>query len=164
MATSDPIAEIIGDYRALRSSNTSAGTTPPACTRASETSRRSSTSSSTPSKTALGSHEQRCDPPNPAPVKAGPAQAVDWLGIGIGIASGEEFVGNVGGGGFKDFTALGDVTNIAARLTAQAAAGELLMDALTYKAVAQQHPDSERRELELKGKAGPVEAFAIRGR
>ena len=91
-------------------------------------------------------------------------RAVDWLGIGIGIASGEEFVGNVGGGGFKDFTALGDVTNIAARLTAQAAAGELLMDALTYKAVAQQHPDAERRELELKGKAGPVEAFAIRGR
>src|SRR5438067_2416927 len=32
---------------------------------------------------------------------------VDWLAIGVGIASGEEFVGNVGGGGFKDFTALG---------------------------------------------------------
>src|SRR5687767_2551023 len=30
------------------------------------------------------------------------------LSIGVGVSSGEEFVGNVGGGGYKDFTALGD--------------------------------------------------------
>lgn len=88
--------------------------------------------------------------------------AVDWLDIGVGIATGEEFVGNVGGGGFKDFTALGDVTNVAARLTAQAAPGEILMDAATYEAVAEAHPGAERRELDLKGKSAPVEAFAIR--
>jgi adenylate cyclase len=84
------------------------------------------------------------------------------LEIGLGIATGEEFVGNVGGGGYKDFTALGDVTNTAARLTAQAAAGEVLIDAMTYEAVAGDHPDAERRELELKGKSGRFEAFAIR--
>jgi adenylate cyclase len=86
----------------------------------------------------------------------------NWLEIGLGIASGEEFVGNVGGGGYKDFTALGDVTNTAARLTAQAAAGEIVIDAMTYQAVARHYPDAERRELDLKGKAAPVEAFAIR--
>jgi adenylate cyclase len=86
----------------------------------------------------------------------------NWLDIGLGIASGEQFVGNVGGGGYKDFTALGDVTNTAARLTAQAAAGEILMDAMTFGAVAEDNPDAERRELELKGKSAPVEAFAIR--
>lgn len=91
-------------------------------------------------------------------------RAVDWLGIGVGIASGEEFVGNVGGGGFKDFTALGDVTNIAARLTAQAAPGEILMDAATYDTVVRHYPGAERRELELKGKSAAVEAFAIRVR
>jgi adenylate cyclase len=85
----------------------------------------------------------------------------NWLQLGIGIATGEEFVGNVGGGGYKDFTALGDVTNTAARLTAQAAPGEILMDAATYAAVAEDHPGAERRELELKGKSAPVEAFAI---
>jgi len=89
-------------------------------------------------------------------------EAVDWLDVGVGIATGEEFVGKVGGGGFKDFTALGDVTNIAARLTAQAAAGEILMDSATYAAVAETHPDVERRQLDLKGKSTPVEAFAIR--
>ena len=86
----------------------------------------------------------------------------NWLDIGIGIASGEEFVGNVGGGGYKDFTALGDVTNTAARLTAQAAAGEILIDAETYAVVVEDYPDARRRELELKGKSAPVEAFAIR--
>jgi adenylate cyclase len=86
---------------------------------------------------------------------------VDWLDVGAGIASGEEFVGNVGGGGFKDFTALGDVTNVAARLTAQAAAGEILMDPATYDAVTAQHPDAKRRQLELKGKSARVEAFAV---
>jgi len=91
-------------------------------------------------------------------------RAVDWLEIGVGIASGEEFVGNVGGGGFKDFTALGDVTNVAARLTARAAPGEILMDGETYEAVAAHHPDAERRDLDLKGKSATVEALAIRVR
>jgi class 3 adenylate cyclase len=91
-------------------------------------------------------------------------RAVDWLDVGVGIASGEEFVGNVGGGGFKDFTALGDVTNVAARLTARAAPGELLMDAATYDAVAARHPEAEQRELQLKGKSSPVQAFAIHAR
>ena len=84
-----------------------------------------------------------------------------WLKIGVGIATGEEFVGNVGGGGYKDFTALGDVTNTSARLTAQASAGELLVDAKTYAAVADTYPNAERRELELKGKGAPVETFRI---
>jgi adenylate cyclase len=86
---------------------------------------------------------------------------VDWLDVGVGVASGEEFVGNVGGGGFKDFTALGDVTNVAARLTAQAAPGEVLMDAATYDTVASRHPEAEQRELDLKGKSTAVRAFAI---
>ena len=84
-----------------------------------------------------------------------------WLAVGVGIATGEEFVGNVGGGGYKDFTALGDVTNTAARLTAQAAPGEILVDAETYVAASSDFPAARREELELKGKSAPVEAFRI---
>jgi len=83
-----------------------------------------------------------------------------WLAVGVGIASGEEFVGNVGGGGYKDFTAVGDVTNTAARLTAAAAAGEILVDTGTYAAIASSFP-VEPRALELKGKREPVETFRI---
>jgi adenylate cyclase len=85
----------------------------------------------------------------------------NWLNLGIGIATGEEYVGNVGGGGYKDFTALGDVTNTAARLSSAAAAGELLMDSETYKTVTDEYPVAERRDLQLKGKAAPVEAYAV---
>jgi adenylate cyclase len=91
----------------------------------------------------------------------GYADAEPWLQVGVGIASGEQFVGNVGGGGYKDFTSVGDVTNTAARLTASAAGGELLVDEATYEAVAAAVPDAERRVLELKGKAQPVPAYAI---
>jgi adenylate cyclase len=87
--------------------------------------------------------------------------AGSWLRVGVGIASGEEFVGNVGGGGFKDFTAIGDVTNTAARLTAAAGGGEILLDATTYAAVADAFPGAAEERLELKGKREPVATFRI---
>jgi adenylate cyclase len=84
------------------------------------------------------------------------------LEVGVGISSGEEFVGNVGGGGYKDFAAVGDVTNLAARLTAKAQAGEVLVDADTFEAVADRYPDAASYELELKGKSAPTVAYGIR--
>jgi adenylate cyclase len=87
--------------------------------------------------------------------------AAGGLEVGIGVASGEEFVGNVAGGGYKDFTAVGDVTNTAARLTSVARNGEIIIDAPTYEAVAAAYPDAERQELTLKGKRTPVEVFRI---
>lgn len=87
--------------------------------------------------------------------------AVDWLDVGVGIASGQEFVGNVGGGGYKDFAAVGDVTNTAARLVSIAGRGQIVVDAETYTAVADAYPTAERRTLELKGKSEPVETYLI---
>jgi adenylate cyclase len=84
-----------------------------------------------------------------------------WLAVGVGIATGEEFVGNVGGGGYKDFTAVGDVTNTAARLTATAAAGEILVDAATHARLGPSFETVGRRDLALKGKAAPVGTFRI---
>jgi adenylate cyclase len=81
------------------------------------------------------------------------------LEVGIGIASGEEFVGNVAGGGYKDFAAVGDVTNTAARLTSVANNSEIVVDAETYASVAQAHPDAQQQRLVLKGKQEPVEAY-----
>jgi adenylate cyclase len=86
----------------------------------------------------------------------------NWLDVGVGICSGEEFVGNVGGGGFKDFTALGDVTNTAARLQAAARGGEILLCDSTYQGVRERYPDAEQLHLQLKGKEAPVQAFRLR--
>jgi adenylate cyclase len=81
--------------------------------------------------------------------------------VGIGIASGEEFVGNVAGGGYKDFAAVGHVTNTAARLTSVATNGQIVVDAVTYGAVARAYPDAQHERLVLKGKQGPVDAYWI---
>jgi adenylate cyclase len=87
--------------------------------------------------------------------------AAGGLEVGIGVASGEEFVGNVGGGGYKDFTAVGDVTNTAARLTSVAGDGEIIVDRPTYDAVARAYPDAEPQRLMLKGKRALIDVFRI---
>jgi adenylate cyclase len=87
--------------------------------------------------------------------------AAGTLEVGIGIASGEEFVGNVAGGGYKDFVAVGDVTNTAARLTSAARNSEIVVDAGPYGGVARAYPDARRERLVLKGKQEPVDAYWI---
>jgi adenylate cyclase len=90
------------------------------------------------------------------------SQGSGQLDVGVGICSGEEYVGNVGGGGFKDLTALGDVTNTLARLQAQTKGGEVLMRSATHAAAVDACAGAELRQLSLKGKAEPVAQYLIR--
>src|SRR5438445_404406 len=83
----------------------------------------------------------------------------NWVDVGVGICSGEEYVGNVGGGGFKDFTALGDVTNTAARLQAETKGGEVMLCASTYAAALDSCAGAEPRQLSLRGKTEPVDGY-----
>ena len=84
-----------------------------------------------------------------------------WLPLGIGMDFGRAFVGNVGVGEVKDFTAIGDVVNTAARLQAEATAGQMLMSQRVFEAVADRYPNAPRAELQLKGKADPVVAHIV---
>jgi adenylate cyclase len=83
-----------------------------------------------------------------------------WVEIGVGISTGDEFCGNVGGGGFKDFTAVGEVTNTAARLTARAVAGETLVDAATRAAV-MEFAFIDGGLVTLKGMSAPVQTYRL---
>jgi adenylate cyclase len=83
-----------------------------------------------------------------------------WIEIGIGISTGEEFCGNVGGGGFKDFTAVGEVTNTAAGLTDRAIAGEVLVDRAT-QAAASEFSFAGRDTTMLKGRGEPVDTYRL---
>lgn len=77
--------------------------------------------------------------------------------VGIGLDYGEAFVGNVGRRSLNDFTAIGDVVNVAARLQGEAAGGEILVSGRLAERFAE--PPGERLELDLKGKAEPVVAY-----
>jgi adenylate cyclase len=83
----------------------------------------------------------------------------EGLAFGVGVHSGPAFVGNVGGGGVVDFTALGDTVNTAARLQAVARPGELVISEALCRLASAPDLDGERRTVELKGKSEP---FAVR--
>jgi adenylate cyclase len=88
--------------------------------------------------------------------------AVDELPVGAGADFGTAFVGNVGSSELaKDFTALGDVVNVASRLQGAAADGELVLSEHVWEHVAGRFPDARRAELELKGKSAPVAARVL---
>jgi adenylate cyclase len=74
--------------------------------------------------------------------------------VGIGLDYGEAFVGKVGRRALNDFTAVGDVVNVAARLQGEAAGGEILVSGRLAERLAE--PPGERLELDLKGKSEPV--------
>lgn len=84
-----------------------------------------------------------------------------WLAVGVGIDFGRVYIGNVGGREVRDFTALGDAVNTAARLQGAAAPGQILMSERVYEGVAGLYPDAEAVELELKGKSQPVAARLV---
>jgi adenylate cyclase len=80
-----------------------------------------------------------------------------FVEVGIGLDYGEAFVGNVGERSLYDFTAIGDVVNVASRLQGEAKGGEIVASGRLVEQLAT--PPGERIEVSLKGKAEPVVAF-----
>lgn len=68
------------------------------------------------------------------------------LNIGIGIHTGECFMGEVGTS-YKDFTAIGPVVNLASRLEGAAAAGEILITDDVFNNVKNKFPHVQSRTL-----------------
>jgi adenylate cyclase len=85
----------------------------------------------------------------------------ETLPVGVGIHMGVASVGNVSKGGVKDFTAVGDVVNTAARLQSCASADQIVVSDKVYERVSSTYPDAQPRSFEVKGKSEPVRAFAI---
>ena len=85
-----------------------------------------------------------------------------WLPLAVGVHAGPAFVGKMGLDGSSAVTALGDTVNAAARIQAQAAAGELLISEDLYPSVQDTYPDIERRTLVLRGREGTVDVRVLR--
>lgn len=81
------------------------------------------------------------------------------LEVGIGLDIGPAYVGMVGEGDVRDFTAIGDVVNTASRLQGVAQGGQIVMS----EAIAREAdvPDGTATVLDLKGKAKPVPACVV---
>ena len=77
--------------------------------------------------------------------------------VGIGVHSGLAYFGAMGSAeGLTEISAIGDEVNTAARLAAQAAAGEILVSEKALQRAGVDGEALERRNLELKGLSEPV--------
>ena len=94
-------------------------------------------------------------------VVTGHADGDPWVPIGIGVNTGVAYVGAVGTDEHVEFTALGDVVNVTARLSAAAAAGELLATSSALQAADMSDDGLEHRRLMLKGKSEATDVAVL---
>lgn len=84
------------------------------------------------------------------------------LGYGIGIAYGFATLGVVGFDGRYDYTPIGAVVNLAARLCAKAEPSEVLLDHATHVESSLAHPSDRVADVELKGYETPQRVYVLR--
>ena len=84
------------------------------------------------------------------------------LGFGIGIAHGYATLGRIGFEGRFDYSAIGTVVNLAARLCGEAADGQILIEGKVKAAIEDGSELEPAGELALKGFQRPVAAYNVR--
>ncbi len=81
--------------------------------------------------------------------------------MGVGLNIGVAQVGPIAKGEAKDFTAVGDVVNTAARLQSNAREFEIVLSQAVHSAVENPIPRAEPATFDVKGKAESLKAFVI---
>jgi class 3 adenylate cyclase len=85
------------------------------------------------------------------------------LGFGVGVDVGYATLGRIGFEGRYQYTAIGTVANLAARLCGEAADGQVLVNARLYGMVEEVVVTEPLGDLSLKGFHRPVEARNVTG-
>jgi adenylate cyclase len=85
------------------------------------------------------------------------------LGFGAGIAMGHATLGRIGFEGRYDYGAVGNVTNLAQRLSAEAKPGQVLVSQRVFSAVEGSVESESVGEVVLKGYSRPVAAYDVLG-
>jgi class 3 adenylate cyclase len=83
------------------------------------------------------------------------------VGFGVGLASGPATVGRIGYKDRLDYTAIGSVVNLAARLCASAADKEILIDLEVAAAAKGRRPLEELGDRKIKGFDEAIPIFGI---
>jgi len=83
------------------------------------------------------------------------------LSLGIGIAQGYATIGAIGFEGRRDYGAIGNVTNLAARLCGEAQGGQILVSQRVEGALGDVAKSQPIGDVSLKGFNKPIKAFEI---
>jgi class 3 adenylate cyclase len=97
-----------------------------------------------------------------AAVAAATADRANWPRFGVGVNTGPALVGNIGAEQMRTFTAIGDTTNLAARLQGLAGPGEVVVGQRTAEELGGRAVVGTREPVSVKGKREPVPAFLLR--
>ena len=79
----------------------------------------------------------------------------------IGLNTGPVIVGSIGDDLRMDYTAIGDTTNLAARMESMAEPGTVLVSPETYKQVAQQFEFNPKGQDSIKGKEDALDVYVL---
>jgi len=83
------------------------------------------------------------------------------LRVGVGVNFGVARVGNVGDGSVKDFTAVGDVVNTAARLQGCAQPGQIVMSAAVFERLDDHYGAATPLNINVRGKADSLSVHLL---
>jgi len=83
------------------------------------------------------------------------------VGLGIGISSGEMFLGNVGSQRRLDYTVIGTDVNIAQRLASEAASGQILITESVKSQLGSRFRVTQEPSRLLRGLEKQIPVFSI---
>jgi len=83
------------------------------------------------------------------------------LAVGIGINTGKVVIGNVGSEHRKDYTAIGDTVNVAARFEQIASGQEIIIGEPTYQVCKQQLIVEDAGKIVLRNREAPMHGFKV---
>ena len=89
------------------------------------------------------------------------ASTPGWPRFRVGINTGAALVGNIGSTALRNFNAMGDAVNVAARLETEAPPGHVVIGESTRRLLPRTAVVEFMGELTVKGRRGPVAAYRL---
>lgn len=86
-----------------------------------------------------------------------------WPRFRVGVNTGPALVGNIGAPQMRNYTAIGDTTNLAARLESLAEPGTVVIGSLTYEHLGSRAQVRSRGTVTVRGRSEPVTCYVLDG-